>query len=388
MSWSVTADPLRFAEAEQWFRNKVPITRAEWEKLSEAAKRHAFVISGVAQGDLVADAWESLAKAIEQGQDFGEWKREMGDRLEAAWGKKSASRLETIFFQNVQNSYQAGRYKQLTDPDVIKARPYWLYDAVLDSRTTKLCSTLNGTVRPAEDSFWDTHTPPLHFFCRSGLRSLTRKQAEGRITETPPELPPASGFGSRPQPDEWGRDWAKQVVKSAQQGKWEPAFLGEPPGPSDYDLPETLEQATPSATPLPSIGEVGKAHFLELLRESWGSLNIELKDPTGAGVVISEEALLGHILEKEDKRERYLSLLPDLISDPEEIWLVPLLSGRTVAFRKHYIKLYDSGKGQGLLLVAEQLKGIWTGFTFIPPRSASYLQKQRRGFLLYPKTKL
>lgn len=318
-------------------------------------------------------------------QDFV---KAVGEKLERAWGKKGATRLETIFRTNVQSAYGAGRYAQLTDPDVLRTRPYWLYDAVLDSRTSSLCRGLNGTIRPADDPFWDTHVPPLHFSCRSGLRSLTRQQAEARgVTETPPTAPPAAGFGSRPDPEAWGRDWAKGVVEYAQRSGWKPAFLGQPPGPADYGLPEQLPLEPLAAPLLPTAEEVGEERFLELLRESWGSLFLELADPNGTPVVLSD-ALLEHVVGRRDRRERFLSLVPDLVTNPSEVWLIPERSERSgaVAFRQRYLKLYrDEPRNRSVILSAEQLRGVWTGLTFFETRQAQTVNKQRSGFLRWPK---
>lgn len=206
--WSVSADPLKFEEAVQWFRNRVPVTDTEFKDLSEAARRRAFMVSGVAQLDLTNDVFTALEQAVSEGTDFAEWKKEVGEKLQNAWGdsvKNPAWRLENIYRTNVQSAYAAGRYKQQTDPDVIKARPFWLYDSVLDSRTSTICRNLNGTLLPADDPFWQTRYPPNHFGgCRSGVRSFTRKQTERRgVTENPTTQEPDVAFRHVPSLDDW-----------------------------------------------------------------------------------------------------------------------------------------------------------------------------------------
>lgn len=57
--------------------------------------------------------------------------------------------------------------------------PLLQFDAVMDERTTPVCQSLDGVVRPVDDSFWDIYYPPNHWGCRSDVRSL----ADG--TETP-----------------------------------------------------------------------------------------------------------------------------------------------------------------------------------------------------------
>lgn len=385
--WRVSSNPLKFEEAVSWFRNRVPLTRAEWDQLEERARRRAFTVSGVAQQEVLEDVYAELLKAVEEGADFQSFKDAVGEKLERSWGKKGATRIETIFRTNVQSAYAAGRYAQLTDPDVLQARPFWMYDAVLDSRTSGVCRSLDGTVRPADDPFWDRNIPPRHFNCRSALRSLTRQQAEARgVTEALPSAPPAAGFGSRPDPEAWGRDWARGVKETLERaGRLPAAFLGNPPGPADYDRPEEIP-ATPLPRPLlPTATEVGEGRFLELLAQEWGGLELSVQDPTGAGVILSE-ALLGRTLGRKDKRERFLGLLLELIREPFEIWLVPLRypSGQVV-FQKEFIRLFEDERGYPVLLVAEQLKGVWTGFNVIRKRNPTQLGQSRRGFLRYPR---
>lgn len=71
----------------------------------------------------------------------------------------------TIFRTNVQSAYNAGAYQQRNDPAVRKRRPFWQFRAIQDARTSDLCRPLDGIVRPADDPWWKTHTPPLHHQC-------------------------------------------------------------------------------------------------------------------------------------------------------------------------------------------------------------------------------
>lgn len=202
--------PDGFAEAVEWFASKLGaiLTREEWDALSLSARRRAFTVTGVAKAEILAGVWASLDRAIANGQSFSDWKKLVGPALEKTWGGSVANpsaRIETIFRANVMSSYGAGRYKQLTNPLTLKLRPFWVYDSVLDGRTTTGCSTLNGTVRPADDPFWNDKIPPRHFRCRAGLRSLRKAQAEKlpRFGEAPPEVEQIDGWGAVPGEDEW-----------------------------------------------------------------------------------------------------------------------------------------------------------------------------------------
>lgn len=205
--WRVSANPVNPEEAIRWFRARVPLHKKEWRTLEERARRKAFTVAGAAQLDLLAEVWDSLSRALEEGTPYTEWAKEARTRLEDTWGRRNSARLEIIFRTNVQMAYSSGRWAQMTQPEVLLARPHWMYDAVLDDRTTPICRERHGTVRPAADPWWERNTPPLHFNCRSGIRPLTSKQAQARgITQQLPEEPPQKGFGNAPQSWEWSPD--------------------------------------------------------------------------------------------------------------------------------------------------------------------------------------
>lgn len=107
-------------------------------------------------------------------------------------------------------AYAAGRYKQQTDPQVLAGRPFWLYDAVLDSGTTPICRGLNELIRRHDDPIWQRIYPPNHYGCRAGVRSLTTAEARARGGPTqqvqPIEVPP--GF-ARPPTTSWEPDPSK-----------------------------------------------------------------------------------------------------------------------------------------------------------------------------------
>jgi SPP1 gp7 family putative phage head morphogenesis protein len=212
--WEVTADPQLFEEALAWFRARVAVTPEEFRSLTETARRRAFTVSGVNQLDLINEVVAALDQAVEKGIDFAEFRELIGEKLEAAWGDdvlNPAWRLENIYRTNVQSAYSAGRYKQQTDPDVLRARPFWLYDAVLDSNTSAICRGLNGTLLPADHPRWSEIYPPNHFGgCRSAVRSLTAAAAErrGGATGEPTQKPDAA-FAHAPALDDYEPDLAK-----------------------------------------------------------------------------------------------------------------------------------------------------------------------------------
>lgn len=95
-----------------------------------------------------------------------------------------------IYQTNLATSYAAGRYRQFTDPDLLKLRPYWRYkhaDNVANPRQQHVA--WNGLTLPHDHPFWKTHFPPNGWGCGCrvvpvGAREYGKAQAEG-LTEPP-----------------------------------------------------------------------------------------------------------------------------------------------------------------------------------------------------------
>ena len=196
----------RFDDALAFLRARTPIPAEQFYTLDDQARQKAFTVSNVGQMDMVQQVLESLEKALETGQDLKAWKDEIGPALRKAWAgevDKPAFRLELIYRNAVQTAFSHGRVRQMRDPAVTALRPFFLFDAILDGRTTDECSARDGVLLPADDPWWATNTPPIHHACRSGIRSLRKSQADRRGGVNPPDRevelnPPGKGFGVAP----------------------------------------------------------------------------------------------------------------------------------------------------------------------------------------------
>jgi SPP1 gp7 family putative phage head morphogenesis protein len=191
-AWDITPDVHEFDEAVSWFQKRTVLTADDAFKLNERARSSAFWVGGGLQLQQVQDVFQALDKSIAKGETFEEFRARLKTNLKPAHA--------SIVFRNAtQRAYNAGRYEQMTQPDVLKFRPFWMYDSVLDSRTTTICKGYNQTVLPATDEWWVTRIPPNHHGCRASIRSLRRAEAERRgITTDPEQTQPAEGWSAHP----------------------------------------------------------------------------------------------------------------------------------------------------------------------------------------------
>lgn len=185
-------------EAIAWLRSRVPLSEQAWRALSEAARKRAFMVAGLAQEALVAQVQAALEAALRDGSTLEDFTAQVGASLETAWLGPTA-RIETIFRTNIMSAYNAGRYAQANDPDTLATRPFWRFVATLDSRTAPQCRAAHGVILPADHPWWQAHYPPMHHRCRCFVQTLTPRQVErlGGVT-APSSLPAADGFGSPP----------------------------------------------------------------------------------------------------------------------------------------------------------------------------------------------
>lgn len=172
--------PLPMEEALEYWRAKVPMPAKEFYALAENQRVNAFTVSGVADMDSLLAVQESLGTAMREGQSFHSWAKGLGELLEGFHRR----RLETIFRTNIQTAYAVGRHQQMTA--VAGDRPYWMYDAVNDSRTRPTHRALDGRVYRYDHPFWTVWYPPNGHRCRCSVRTLSAEdvQARGLTVET------------------------------------------------------------------------------------------------------------------------------------------------------------------------------------------------------------
>lgn len=201
------APPPVFEEALRWFRGRVPMTDAAFAALTVEAQRRAFTLAGVAALTVVSDVWRSLDATLAAGRTLRDFKRDVAPALLGEWQGSVAApawRMEVIFRNATQRAYVHGRVEQLRDPEVAPLRPFWMFDAVGDARTSAICAALDGTVLAASDPWWASHTPPCHHACRSTLRGLRASDPRAKAaTGAPPAVDAQTGFGALPGADDW-----------------------------------------------------------------------------------------------------------------------------------------------------------------------------------------
>lgn len=212
--------PLKFEEAIEYFKDKVSMKPEEFAKLSNEYKTKAFTVGGIASLDIIKKFMEALEKALEEGKTMEDFRKDVNEFLKAkGYEGITPFQADNIFRTNIQTAYNVGHYKRMSDPDVLKARPYWQYDAIDDSHTRPTHLGMDGKVFPADHPIWDIWYPPNGYRCRCKVKSLSKRNVEAKKltveTEIPRMVEPKGGLARVLVPD-YGFD--KNPAKVA----WEP----------------------------------------------------------------------------------------------------------------------------------------------------------------------
>jgi len=122
---------------------------------------------------ILQDTKDIVSEALDEGLRG----RDVADRLrEKLAVKYSDARLENIVRTNTTAIVNSGKKEfAKANSDFVKGMRFV---AVLDTRTTDICESLDGKEFALNDPTLDTYTPPLHYECRSVLEYITEGQPE------------------------------------------------------------------------------------------------------------------------------------------------------------------------------------------------------------------
>lgn len=129
--------------------------------------------------------------ALNQGKTIEQTMEDLQNTVENHLGK---SRLENIARTETIKFYNAGRVERYLDPDLGDFVVGLQYDSILDSRTTDICTNLDGkTIKVSDTKAIERFTPPNHFQCRSTWLPVTKFETDVEF-DFPSDYKPADDF--------------------------------------------------------------------------------------------------------------------------------------------------------------------------------------------------
>jgi len=184
-----------FEDQLAFFRKKTNVPTARWDDIMRSAHDHGFMVAGAMQADLIADFRTAIDKAIELGTGLAEFRKDF-DKIVKRYGWDYTGgrdwRTSVIYKTNLTASYSAGRFIQLSAPEVSRVRPYWLYrhsDSVLSPRPEH--ESWDGKIVAANDSWWKTHYPPNGWGCQCYVFAIAKDELAKYGKKEPDAAPTA-----------------------------------------------------------------------------------------------------------------------------------------------------------------------------------------------------
>ncbi|MGN0710504.1 MAG: phage minor head protein [Anaerovoracaceae bacterium] len=214
-----------YKAAAEYFKEKLPLTPKSYKILSDKHKRGAFTVVQYTSAKIIAQFYNCLIDAIEEGSTMSEFREKMDSFLEDnGYEGVNPFYADNIFRTNIQTAYQVGHFEEMSKPEVKKKRPYWRYEAVGDERTRPSHLAMDGKVFPADSKIWDTWYPPNGFRCRCTVVSLSENQVKQMGLKISEHVPEAVLIRGRKIPVSIDADFAYNPAKR----EWRPDMGRDP----------------------------------------------------------------------------------------------------------------------------------------------------------------
>lgn len=195
---------LSFAAAVDFLRGKGNIPTAAWTDIWQAQHDRAFVVAGAMQADLLDDLRGAVDSAVEAGTTLQQFRKEFDALVKRhGWSYKGGRnwRTRVIYDTNLRQAYNAGRERQMADPELQQQRPYGLYkhsDAVEHPRPEH--QAWDNLALPLADPWWETHSPSNGWGCKCKKFMLSERDLQRRgltVGSAPPLELEEKTVGSR-----------------------------------------------------------------------------------------------------------------------------------------------------------------------------------------------
>lgn len=200
------------SKALSYIKNKKLNPAFSWKDVWNEEHANSFTVAKAMQLDVLSDIKDAVQKAIEEGQPFDKFRKELRPELikKGWWGKKTMTdpltgeavtarlgsdrRLKTIYKTNLRSAYQKGVYDRTMESPLHK---YFLYRLGLSAQHRQEHAAWEGLILPKDDPFWNSHFPPSDWGCNCFVQALTeerKKMYENKGLTVPPLTGEEKGY--------------------------------------------------------------------------------------------------------------------------------------------------------------------------------------------------
>ncbi len=190
-----------FPEQVRYFQQKLNLPAEAFDSIRGDQHDRAFIVAGAMKADLVADIRNSVQKAIEEGKSIGQFRKEFKEIVaKHGWTDWTGSdskagirwRTRMIYKTNLDTSYAAGRWQQMTDPDVMRRRPIWRYVHTTKRYPRLIHKKWHNVCLPAGHPWFIKRWGPNDFGCNCYVQAINQRELEA-LGKTELDQPPEDG---------------------------------------------------------------------------------------------------------------------------------------------------------------------------------------------------
>lgn len=153
---------IRFDASEEW-QEVIPREAIEW------LENYVPQLAGTLSKSVLERVNEVIRKSMLEGSPLKDRMKALRE-VSGELSRMSDARIESIARTEITRADTMGRLSSMkSNPDVLGVE----FSAILDDRTTEICSSRHGLVMTLDDPRLPENTPPCHVNCRSMLLSCT-----------------------------------------------------------------------------------------------------------------------------------------------------------------------------------------------------------------------
>lgn len=176
MTSNIEALRLPNREALRFFLGKTNVSTRHWADVWQEAHSRSFMVAGAAGDDLLHDFRDAISQAIEEGTTLADFRQQFDQIVSThQWSHNGTPgwRSRIIYETNLSTAFSAGRYAQMTEPDVLAVYPFWQYVHSGSAHPRLDHKAWNGMTLRADDGWWQTHHPPNGWGCGCYTRPVS-----------------------------------------------------------------------------------------------------------------------------------------------------------------------------------------------------------------------
>ncbi len=187
-----------------YLKNKNWKPAFSWLDVGPEEHAFSFTVAKATEMDVLRTIREHTQKAIDEGQSFANFQKELEPKLQKLgwWGQQSRidpltgkavdvqlgspRRLKTIYWANTRTARAAGQWARIERTK--KFLPFLQYRIGVSENHRLLHMAWDGMILAADDNWWDTHFPPNGWGCNCWVKQITARQAEKTGVSQSPKI--------------------------------------------------------------------------------------------------------------------------------------------------------------------------------------------------------